>query len=116
MGRSKRRQRARRHGQPPRDPRLLRWLLGLAAISGTLLLVGTLLIRADRSDGLSPSRPGSNGLRARREQLSRLQVPPDGAALYGFMMKNIPDIVSKVECACCGEPLSACYQGRCPFT
>jgi len=116
MGRRKQRDKAAVPRKLPRPVGRIRWLLGLAALGGALALAGTYALRAGSSDEADALSVGANEQAARRERLSHLQVPPDGAGLYRFMMKHIPDIVSEVECACCGEPLSACYQGRCPFT
>ena len=52
----------------------------------------------------------------RIERLRRLQLPEDGSPLYRTLMREIPDVVSQVPCACCGEALSACYVGLCPPT
>ncbi|NIN00838.1 MAG: hypothetical protein GTO24_22975 [candidate division Zixibacteria bacterium] len=52
----------------------------------------------------------------RRTRLSQLTVPPDGLKLYRFMLKEIPDIVSEIPCACCTMTLDECYRGGCPPT
>ena len=41
-------------------------------------------------------------------------VPADGAALFGFLLREIPDVVSQLPCVCCSEVLEGCYQGACP--
>jgi len=46
--------------------------------------------------------------------LKTLQVPADGAALFDFLLREIPDVVSQVPCVCCSEVLEGCYQGACP--
>ena len=51
---------------------------------------------------------------ARTKRLKTLQVPADGAALFDFLLREIPDVVSKVPCSCCSEVLEGCYQGACP--
>jgi len=51
---------------------------------------------------------------ARIERLKTLQVPADGAALFAFMLREIPEVVEKVPCVCCSELLAGCYQGACP--
>ena len=51
---------------------------------------------------------------AHMERLKTLQVPADGAALFAFMLREIPDVVSQVPCVCCSEVLAGCYQGACP--
>ena len=51
---------------------------------------------------------------ARIERLKTLQVPADGAALFAFMLREIPEVVEKVPCVCCSEVLAGCYQGACP--
>ena len=51
------------------------------------------------------------------ERLARLretELPPDGLELYQTLLREIPEVVSQVPCACCGEMLSACYRGACP--
>jgi hypothetical protein len=53
-------------------------------------------------------------LDGQRERLSQLTVPPDGSKLYSFMLKEIPDIVSELPCACCAMSLEWCYEGGCP--
>ena len=52
----------------------------------------------------------------RIEHLKTLQVPADGAALFDFLLREIPDVVSEVPCVCCSEVLEGCYQGACPPT
>ena len=44
------------------------------------------------------------------------QLPPDGAQLYRVLLKEIPEVVSEIPCACCGESLAWCYRGGCPST
>ena len=51
---------------------------------------------------------------ARIERLETLQVPADGAALFDFLLREIPDVVSQLPCVCCSEVLEGCYQGACP--
>jgi hypothetical protein len=51
------------------------------------------------------------------ERIARLQtlsLPADGAALFAFLLREIPDVVSEVPCVCCSEVLAGCYQGACP--
>ena len=43
-------------------------------------------------------------------------LPPDGLALYQTLLKEIPEVVSQVPCACCNQSLSWCYEGGCPPT
>ena len=50
----------------------------------------------------------------RMEQLQKLSLPADGLALYQTLLEEIPDVVSQIPCACCGEALSWCYEGGCP--
>ena len=50
---------------------------------------------------------------ARTERLKTLEVPADGAALFDFLLREIPDVVSQVPCVCCSEVLAGCYQGAC---
>ena len=52
----------------------------------------------------------------RLDQLRAVRLPADGQPLFQALMREIPDVVSQIPCACCGEPLSACYNGACPFT
>ena len=51
---------------------------------------------------------------ARTKRLKTLQVPSDGAALFDFLLREIPDVVSQLPCVCCSEVLEGCYQGACP--
>ena len=51
---------------------------------------------------------------ARTKRLKTLQVPAAGPALFGFLLREIPDVVSQVPCSCCSEVLEGCYQGACP--
>ena len=37
-----------------------------------------------------------------------------GAALFDFLLREIPDVVSQLPCVCCSEVLEGCYQGACP--
>ena len=51
------------------------------------------------------------------DRLTRLQtltLPPDGLPLYQTLLQEIPDVVSQIPCACCGESLAWCYEGGCP--
>ena len=84
-------------------PRRPHWIVGSTVLCGLLVLGGV-------------STSSCNGKQARRERLSELKVPADGSALYRFMLKQIPDVVSQVPCACCGESLAWCYRGGCPPT
>ena len=43
-------------------------------------------------------------------------LPPDGLALYRTLLREIPEVVSQVPCACCNQSLSWCYEGGCPPT
>ncbi len=43
-------------------------------------------------------------------------LPPDGLALYQTLLREIPEVVSQVPCACCNQSLSWCYEGGCPPT
>jgi hypothetical protein len=61
------------------------------------------------------SQEGTN-LDGRMARLSQLTVPPDGSKLYSFMLREIPDIVSELPCACCAMSLEWCYEGGCPPT
>ena len=47
-------------------------------------------------------------------RLQNLNLPPDGLALYQTLLQEIPDVVSQIPCACCGESLAWCYEGGCP--
>lgn len=53
---------------------------------------------------------------ARLAHLRRLEIPEDGLPLFRFLQREIPDVVSQIPCSCCGEMLTACYEGRCPPT
>lgn len=57
-----------------------------------------------------------NQLDNQRERLAQLTLPPDGSKLYSFLLREIPDIVSEIPCACCAMSLDACYRGGCPPT
>lgn len=51
------------------------------------------------------------------ERIARLQdlsLPADGAELFAFLLREIPEVVSEVPCVCCTEVLAGCYQGACP--
>ena len=50
----------------------------------------------------------------RMDRLQKLSLPADGLALFQTLLKEIPDVVSQIPCACCGETLSWCYEGGCP--
>ncbi len=43
-------------------------------------------------------------------------LPADGLALYQTLLREIPEVVSQVPCACCNQSLSWCYEGGCPPT
>ena len=49
-----------------------------------------------------------------RSRLQKMELPPDGLALYHTLMQEIPEVFSQIPCACCGDMLSDCYQGSCP--
>lgn len=51
----------------------------------------------------------------RLARLRQLQVPTNGAFLYTFLMKEVPDVVSQIPCSCCGRTLNQCYGGACPL-
>ncbi len=44
------------------------------------------------------------------------RLPPDGDELFAFLLKEIPDVVSEIECTCCGKKLADCFHGACPGT
>ncbi len=52
----------------------------------------------------------------RLAHLRSLELPEDGLPLFRFLLREIPDVVDSVPCSCCGEMLSACYEGKCPPT
>ena len=39
-------------------------------------------------------------------RLQTLGLPADGAALFAFLLREIPDVVSEVPCVCCDEVLA----------
>jgi hypothetical protein len=41
-------------------------------------------------------------------------APVDGAPLFAFLLREIPDLVNRVHCSCCGRRLAECYHGACP--
>lgn len=47
---------------------------------------------------------------------SNVTLPPDGAPLFSFLLKEIPELVDKVPCSCCDKNLGACFRGACPPT
>ncbi len=47
-------------------------------------------------------------------RLKKLTVPDNGAELFAFMLREIPEVVKEVPCSCCSEVLAGCYQGACP--
>ena len=54
---------------------------------------------------------------AQTERLARLRqldMPHPGAQRYAFLMREVPDVVSQVTCACCARTLNQCYGGACP--
>ncbi|MFT5086188.1 MAG: hypothetical protein ACI8PG_000535 [Planctomycetota bacterium] len=51
-----------------------------------------------------------------RVRLQEVTLPADGLALYKTLLKEIPEVVSEVPCACCNQKLSTCYGGFCPPT
>lgn len=50
----------------------------------------------------------------RLARLRQLEVPRPGAERYAFLMREVPDVVSQVTCACCARTLNKCYAGACP--
>lgn len=44
------------------------------------------------------------------------QLPADGLPLFRFLQAEIPELVDKVPCPCCGKTLGDCYRGACPAT
>ena len=79
--------------------------VALAILAVLTIVVSKLYLSQDGAD-----------LDGQRAHLSRLIVPPDGSKLYSFMLKEIPDIVSDIPCACCAMNLDWCYKGGCPPT
>ena len=79
--------------------------VALAILAVLTIVVSKLYLSQDGAD-----------LDDQRARLSRLTVPPDGSQLYSFLLREIPDIVSEIPCACCAEYLDACFKGRCPPT
>lgn len=73
-----------------------------------LILAGIITVLVF-SDDEAPEEP-------LRTELQNVKLPPDGQALYDTLMQRIPEVVSQIPCACCGEMLSACYEGFCPPT
>ena len=47
-------------------------------------------------------------------RLKKLTVPDNGAELFAFMLREIPEVVKEIPCSCCSEVLAGCYQGACP--
>ena len=78
---------------------------GLALLLGAPVVVVLLILGGEILGGTED---------AHMERLKTLQVPADGAALFAFMLREIPDVVSQVPCVCCSEVLAGCYQGACP--
>ena len=78
---------------------------GLALLLGASVVVVLLIIGGGILGGTED---------AHMERLKTLQVPADGVALFAFMLREIPDVVSQVPCVCCSEVLAGCYQGACP--
>ena len=51
-----------------------------------------------------------------RVRLQHVTLPEDGYPLYKALLREIPEVVSEVPCACCDQKLSTCYEGFCPPT
>lgn len=51
---------------------------------------------------------------------SRKNMPPlpkeDGKVLYEFLLKEAPELMAQIPCACCDKMLDWCYKGGCPDT
>lgn len=59
---------------------------------------------------------GDDGDSARLVALQQVALPEDGLPLYQALLKEIPDVVAEVPCACCDKSLKWCYTGGCPPT
>ena len=46
-----------------------------------------------------------------RVRLQHVTLPEDGLALYQTLLREIPEVVSAVPCACCNIKLADCYEG-----
>ena len=77
---------------------------------GALLGGAALLLALFFASGSFFSQPVDE----RMERLQRLELPADGLALYQFLLREIPDVVSQLPCACYKKMLSWCYEGGCP--
>jgi hypothetical protein len=55
-----------------------------------------------------------------RSEGSRKDMPPlpkeNGKILYEFLLKEAPELMAQIPCACCDKTLDWCYKGGCPFT
>ncbi len=50
----------------------------------------------------------------------RKEMPPlpkeDGKVLYEFLLREAPELMAQIPCACCDKTLDWCYKGGCPYT
>ena len=60
--------------------------------------------------------PAGKSMPGEKADTGEMASIPDGLSLYSFLLREIPEIVSQVPCACCNHALSWCYQGGCPPT
>lgn len=74
-----------------------------------VLAVGIYIGVSSSTEAPAPSDPS-------RAHLQEIKLPADGLALYKALLREIPEVVSEVPCACCNQKLSACYEGLCPPT
>jgi hypothetical protein len=82
------------------------FLFGMSAI-GLLPAVAVACARDDAPADIPPLPPNTP---------KNLQLPADGTPLFAFLLREIPTLVEKVPCSCCGKMLAECYRGACPPT
>lgn len=92
------------------DKRKLIWFVPSILIMGVCVILGTHLYLHPHGHGTMSSVQGE------RRALPSIEGIPDGAPLYAFLLKEIPEVVSQIPCSCCGQMLSWCYEGGCPPT
>lgn len=81
---------------------------GFAIRLGALALAPVVLVGCERESApadIPPMPPNTP---------KNLALPPDGAPLFVFLLREIPTLVEKVPCSCCAKMLAECYRGACP--
>lgn len=73
-----------------------------------VVLTGGIYMGANNSSE-TPANP-------QRVRLQDVTLPEDGLALYQTLLREIPEVVSEILCACCNQKLTTCYEGFCPPT